>query len=92
VSPATSVSPLLKAAENGSRIDLVFTDVVVRGLSGPELGSRLASPNPATRILYMSGYSSELFEENGGSLPASSLLEKPFSRPALLFAVHAAMS
>jgi PAS domain S-box-containing protein len=82
----------LKAAGNGVRIDLVLTDVVMRGLSGPELGSQLASLNPAVKILYMSGYSGELFEKNGGSLPTASLLEKPFSRRALLTAVHAAMN
>src|SRR5579863_2450459 len=80
----------LRVAESGSRIDLVLTDVVMRGLSGPELGSRLASINPAVKILYMSGYSGELFERDGGSLPNASLLEKPFSRRALLTAVHAA--
>jgi PAS domain S-box-containing protein len=81
----------LKVTESGSRIDLVLTDVVMRGLSGPELGSRLARSNPAMKILYMSGYSGELFERNRGLQPAPSLLEKPFSRKALLRAVHSAL-
>ncbi|HLW85865.1 MAG TPA: PAS domain S-box protein [Candidatus Sulfotelmatobacter sp.] len=82
----------LKLAEAAPRIDLVLTDVVMHGLSGPELGSRLASLNPAVKILYMSGYSGELFEKNGGAHPAAALLEKPFSRRALLTAVDVAMS
>jgi hypothetical protein len=43
------------------------------------------------KILYMSGYSGELFEKNGGGHSTASLLEKPFSRRALLRAVHAAL-
>jgi PAS domain S-box-containing protein len=81
----------LKVAESGSRIDLVLTDVVMRGLSGPELGSQLARRGPAVKVLYMSGYSGELFEKNRDEQPTSSLLEKPFSRKALLRAVHAAL-
>ena len=73
-------------------VDLVLTDVVMRGLSGPELGSWLGSTHPAVRILYMSGYSGELFEKHADGEPTLSLLEKPFSRNALLRAVHTALS
>jgi len=55
------------------------------------LGSQLARRSPAVKILYMSGYSGELFEKNRGEHPTPSLLEKPFSRKALLRAVHTAL-
>jgi PAS domain S-box-containing protein len=83
----------LQLVESASgSIDLVLTDVVMRGLSGRELGARLASHNPAVKIVYMSGCSGELFDKSGGVQPSAALLEKPFSRQALLSAVHAALS
>jgi PAS domain S-box-containing protein len=74
------------------KIDLVLTDVVMRGLSGPELGSRLPRIHPGAKIVYMSGYSGELFEKHAGGQPIASLLEKPFSRKSLLKAVADALS
>ncbi|NIR37376.1 MAG: response regulator, partial [Actinobacteria bacterium] len=37
-------------------VDLVLTDVVMPGLSGPELAERLAVDYPDTPVLFMSGY------------------------------------
>ncbi len=85
-------SALAVVASASQQVDLVLTDVVMRGLSGPELGLKLSSANPKTRILYMSGYSGELFEKHGSGLLAVSLLEKPFTRKALLKAVQDALS
>ncbi len=71
-------------------IELVLTDVVMRSLSGPELVRRLKDSHPKIKALYMSGYTGELIaqpELAGGR----ALLEKPFTRAALLKAVDAAL-
>ena len=74
------------ASHQGS-IDLVLTDVVMPGLSGPELVLRLMDSHPETRFLYMSGYTGELVVDHGLA-EGVALLEKPFTRAALLTAIE----
>lgn len=40
----------------GSEIDLVITDLIVRGMSGRELARRIAGAKPNTRVLFISSY------------------------------------
>ena len=81
---------LAQAAANPGRIDLVLTDVVMQGMSGPELVLRLMDSHPETRFLYMSGYTGELVVDHGLS-EGIPLLEKPFTRAALLGAIQSAL-
>jgi CheY-like chemotaxis protein len=53
-----------------------------------ELAARLKEQRPDLRMLYMSGYSERAAAESLRSDPAVRLLAKPFSRIALLRAVH----
>src|SRR5246500_3987423 len=43
----------------GSPVDLTLTDVVMKGMTGPELVLRLIDAFPAMKIVYMSGYTGE---------------------------------
>jgi PAS domain S-box-containing protein len=83
-------SALEQAQSHPGHIDLVLTDVVMRGISGPELVLRLMESHPETRFLYMSGYTGELVVDHGLS-EGIALLEKPFSRTSLLSSVEAAL-
>jgi two-component system cell cycle sensor histidine kinase/response regulator CckA len=65
-------------------IDLLLTDVVMRRMSGPELAERLAVSRPTLKVVYMSGYTGELMANREVLRPGVTLLEKPFSRTALL--------
>jgi len=69
-------------------IDLVLTDVVMRHMSGPELAERLSASRPNLRVVYMSGYTGELMANREVLKPGVTLLEKPFSRSALLNTIH----
>jgi PAS domain S-box-containing protein len=74
---------LALAGKHRGPINLLLTDVVLPGMSGPELARRLAAERSETRVLYMSGYPERLsgtleVPERGGSV-----LAKPFT-PALL--------
>jgi two-component system cell cycle sensor histidine kinase/response regulator CckA len=71
-------------------IDLTLTDVVMKGMTGPELVLRLIDAFPAMKIVYMSGYTGELVTHQGvdGSIR---LLEKPFTRASLLKTLDAAL-
>jgi PAS domain S-box-containing protein len=83
-------SALEQAQSHPGHIDLVLTDVVMRGVSGPELVLRIMESHPETRFLYMSGYTGELVVDHGLS-EGIALLEKPFSRTSLLSSIEAAL-
>ncbi len=78
-------------AANPGDIDLMLTDVVMRGLSGPELVRRVTSSYPKVRMIYMSGYTGELIAEREILESGISLLEKPFTRASLLKAIDSSM-
>ena len=69
-------------------IDLLLTDVVMRRMSGPELVERLNASHPNLKVVYMSGYTGELIAEREVLKRGITLLEKPFSRTALLNTIH----
>jgi two-component system cell cycle sensor histidine kinase/response regulator CckA len=69
-------------------INLLVTDMVMPGMTGLELAARMKEKRPGLRILYMSGYSDRAAAESLQSDPSLRLLTKPFSRWALLRAVH----
>jgi PAS domain S-box-containing protein len=77
-------------ANSGTPIDLTLTDVVMKGMTGPELALRLIDAFPAMKIVYMSGYTGELISDQGldGGIR---LLEKPFTRASLLKTLDAAL-
>jgi len=61
--------------------DLVFSDVVMPGLSGIELGQRIQREWPHLRVILTSGYSHVIAEEGTQGFP---LLRKPYSIDSLL--------
>src|SRR5215470_5663567 len=69
-------------------IDLLITDMVMPRMTGQELAARLKEKQPGLRMLYMSGYSERAAAESLQANPLVRLLAKPFSRGALLRAVH----
>ena len=69
-------------------VDLVLTDVVMRRMSGPEMVEHLSASNPTLKVVYMSGYTGELMANRDVLKPGVTLLEKPFSRTALLNTIH----
>ncbi len=72
-------------------IDLLLTDVVMRRMSGPELVDRLSVSHPSLKVVYMSGYTGELIAEREVLKRGITLLEKPFTRAALLNTLHATL-
>jgi len=69
-------------------IDLLVTDMVMPGMTGQELSTRLLQSRPEIRVLYMSGYSERAAADSARGDSSMRLLAKPFSRWALLRAVH----
>jgi two-component system cell cycle sensor histidine kinase/response regulator CckA len=81
---------MAQAQSHPGHIDVVLTDVVMRGISGPELVLRLMELHPEARFTYMSGYTDELVVDHG-LREGAAFLEKPFSRASLLSCVQAAL-
>ena len=79
------------ARQQPGQIDLLLTDVVMPGMNGRELAQEVCSLRPGTRVLYMSGYTSNVLphEELAGEGPR--LLEKPFTPRALLELVRSVL-
>ena len=71
-------------------IDLLLTDVVMPGLSGPQLASRLKVKRPGMAVVYMSGYSRDA-RIGTDDVPGQGFLSKPFNRADLLRAVRRAL-
>lgn len=71
---------LAVAERHDGPIDLLLTDVIMPRMRGPELARAIAAVRPATRVLFMSGYTddAELADAGGGRL-----LAKPFTPAAL---------
>ena len=69
------------------RPDLLLTDVVMPGVSGPELADLMTERWPEVRVLYMSGYTDGMLADHGVDLNEIQLLRKPFATEELLRAV-----
>jgi len=64
-------------------IDLLLTDVVMPGRSGPEVSELLRSEYPHLKVLYMSGHTDDAVFRQGVRLAAIAFIQKPFSPSAL---------
>lgn len=69
-------------------IELLVTDMVMpNGLSGHQLALELQTRDPRLRVVYTSGYSSEILQQEGGILNGDNFLPKPYDPLSLLMSV-----
>lgn len=69
-------------------IELLVTDIIMPGLSGIELATRLHEKWPALPVLFVSGYTDHTFETPQRTEAARrAFLAKPFSEDALLYEI-----
>jgi len=91
---AKNVEAALDIVKAGTpEIDLLLTDVIMPGKSGPELLEqvKVIRPNLHLRSLFVSGYTGDLLARRGGMVPQAAFLEKPFTRSSLLKKVRSAL-
>jgi CheY-like chemotaxis protein len=72
------------------KVDLTLTDVVMKGMTGPDLVLKLIESYPQMKVVYMSGYTGELVTNQRGN--GMRLLEKPFTRASLLQTLDRALN
>ncbi|MGZ5546315.1 MAG: response regulator, partial [Limisphaerales bacterium] len=65
-------------------INLIFTDVIMPSMSGPEMTRRLDRIYPGIPVLYTSGYSRSVVTENGSQTNEFEFLQKPYTSQELL--------
>jgi CheY-like chemotaxis protein len=72
------------AQRHGGPIHLLLTDVVMPGMNGAALAANLAPLYPEMKVLFMSGYTGSFATQIGLLGAGAKVLQKPFSRDALL--------
>ena len=77
---------------HADEIDLLITDVVMPGASGPALLQQLLQRRPTLHVLYMSGYADDALRDQGPIQPQAAFLQKPFSAEQLIRKVRDATS
>lgn len=77
----------LALAAKHDPFDLLVTDVRMPGMSGDELARRMRMRDPALKVLYLTGYSDQLFHAHQTLWEDEAFLEKPQGVAALLEAV-----
>lgn len=83
---------LAVARAEGYAFDLVISDVVMPGLSGPQMVERLRDARPDLPVLFITGYADDALGREELKAGRTGLLEKPFTVRALLEAAHAVVS
>jgi CheY-like chemotaxis protein len=66
------------ARQTEGPIQLLVSDVVLGGMTGPQLAERLARTRPEMRVIFTSGYTDSIIAEHGVSAPGAHFLSKPF--------------
>jgi PAS domain S-box-containing protein len=64
-------------------VDLILSDMVMPGLSGPEVVNLVKAYSPAARALFMSGYTDHALLRSGTGLVGVNFIQKPFTPQAL---------
>jgi two-component system, cell cycle sensor histidine kinase and response regulator CckA len=64
-------------------IDLVLSDVVMPGMNGKELSQEIALVRPGLKVLFMSGYSSDIVAKRGVMDLGMHFIQKPFDMEGL---------
>jgi len=80
------------AGRHPGKIDLLLTDVIMPGESGPVLAARLTRQRPGLRVLFMSGYAGDELGVHGVLDRTVELLQKPFTAQELASRVQNALA
>jgi len=75
-----------------SKIHLLLTDVVMPGLNGRELYERLRARVPGLKVLFMSGYTTDVIGHHGVLDEGVHFLRKPFTQAALSAKIREALT
>lgn len=87
---AIGVSSAEEALAEADRtpIDLIISDIRMLGLNGLDLARQLHQTHPNTRVILITGYSTQAIERAAGALFVEALIKKPFGLDTLASTVQ----
>jgi PAS domain S-box-containing protein len=87
VRPAGEASAALAVLTSGERVDILFTDVGLPGMRGPELAREALALRPGLKVIFASGYGET---EETAAVAVATRLGKPYDHTQLAEALGAA--
>lgn len=91
---ASSGPDALRRLGAAGRVDLLFTDIVLKeGMSGLELARHARAAVPHLRLLFSTGYADPdiVVRDGSAGIPANLILRKPYGRQELAIAIRAVL-
>jgi two-component system cell cycle sensor histidine kinase/response regulator CckA len=88
---AMDVKEAIAITKKRKNINLLLTDVIMPNMSGGELAKQISRIRPDIKVLFMSGYSGDQVASHGVLEAETNLVEKPFTKHALLSKVRAVL-
>jgi two-component system cell cycle sensor histidine kinase/response regulator CckA len=80
---ASGEEALQKARDFDGTIHLLLTDVVMPGMSGPDLARQMVSLRPRIKLIFVSGYTGDAIARQGVLDPSVAFIQKPYRPKAL---------
>jgi CheY-like chemotaxis protein len=84
LSAASGEEALELLSERKERVDLLLTDVVLPGIKGQDLATKLLASSPEVRVLFMSGFLCPSMAHNDNDHGFEAFIQKPFAQNSLL--------
>jgi two-component system, cell cycle sensor histidine kinase and response regulator CckA len=88
---ADGPTAIVQSSDYKKPIHVLLTDVVLPGLNGREVASRISAVRPQVKVVYISGYTAPSIVNQGLLDSSVVLLSKPFTRIALLRQLRAVL-
>ena len=88
---ATGAEAIALVRRDNPPIDLLVTDVIMPGISGPQIVTELLTTHPALKVIFISGYTDDFLNRYGSFGPETTLISKPFHAEALVAAINKTM-
>lgn len=88
---ANGQDALTIAGSHEGPMHVLLTDVVMPGMSGPELATALKQRDVDMRVIFMSGYPNDALVAHQMPDDSSIFIQKPFSRQSLMEALRASL-
>jgi two-component system cell cycle sensor histidine kinase/response regulator CckA len=88
---ATGEEAVALVRKDNPPIDLLISDVIMPGMTGPQIVKELMTTHPALKLIFISGYTDDFLERSGPIGPEATLLAKPFHVESLIAAIHSTL-
>lgn len=76
---ASGEAALDVVAQHGDEIDMIISDVMMPGMTGPDMVREVTATRPDIKVIFISGYGEDAFYSTYGKERAFNFLAKPYS-------------